>query len=146
MTPQMTRPRPGRVVPAAAVLAALPLGAGLWMSQPSAPGARAAITLVYVGAEECAPCRAWQRTEGKQFMQSAEFSRLNYREVKSPTARDLLKDEYRPDDLRGHRDSLGRGAGVPLWLVISDDRVVERGFGASQWHAAVLPRLRSLLR
>ena len=87
-----------------------------------------------------------QSAEGKQFLGSAEIARLNYREVKSPRARDILKDEYWPEDLRDHRDRLGRGAAVPLWLVISGDEVVERGFGASQWHAAVLPRVKLLLR
>jgi hypothetical protein len=84
--------------------------------------------------------------EGEQFLGSAEFGRLNYREVKSPTVRDALDDRYWPEDLRIHRDRLGRGAGVPLWLVISGEEVVERGFGASQWHGAVLPRIKSLVR
>jgi hypothetical protein len=104
-----------------------------------------AVTLLYIGADDCAPCRAWQLTERKQLHSLTEFARLNYREVKSPTLRDALKDEYWPEDLRSYRDRLGRGAGVPLWLVISGDEVVERGLGAGQWHAAVLPRVKSLL-
>jgi hypothetical protein len=115
-------------------------------SGPRGPAAGAHVTVVYVGAEDCAPCRAWQLAEGKQFLGSAEFARLNYREVKSPTVREALEDRYWPEDLRAHRDRLGRGAGVPLWLVISGDEVIERGFGAGQWRAAVLPRIKSLLR
>ncbi|NJO34913.1 MAG: hypothetical protein HC869_19145 [Rhodospirillales bacterium] len=111
----------------------------------SAPRATTIVTLLYVGADNCAPCQAWQVTERKQLHSLTEFARLNYREVKSPTLRDVLNDEYWPEDLRSYRDHLGRGAGVPLWLVISGSEVVERGFGASQWHAAVLPRVKSLL-
>jgi hypothetical protein len=59
---------------------------------------------------------------------------------------DLLKDRYWPDDLRAYRSRLDRGAGVPLWLVISDHEIVEQTFGESQWESAVLPRLKSLLR
>lgn len=114
--------------------------------QMPAPPKKADVMVVYVGAEDCAPCRVWQSTEGRQFLASAEFARVTYREVKSPTARDVLKDEYWPGDLRGYRDGLGAGAGVPLWLVISDEALVERGFGAAQWRAAVLPRVKSLLR
>ena len=114
--------------------------------EPPVPKARANVTLVYVGAEDCAPCRAWQSAEGKRFLESGEASRLTYREVKSPTLRDILRDEHWPEDLRGYRDRLGAGAGVPLWLVISGDQLVERAFGASQWHATVLPRLERLLR
>jgi hypothetical protein len=117
-----------------------------WGPRSAVPATRADVTVVYVGAEDCAPCRAWQYAEGKRFLGSAEFARLNYREVKSPTARDALEDRYWPEDLRAYRDRLGRGAGVPLWLVISGDEVIERGFGASQWHAAVWPRIKSLLR
>lgn len=136
-----------RVGAAMALLMAIVVaGASRWGTLTSAPTTRGAITLVYVGADDCAPCRAWQLTEGKQFRASAEFAHLIYREVKSPTLREILDDEHWPDDLRGFRDRLGRGVGVPLWLVILGDEIVERGFGASQWQAAVLPRVRSLVR
>lgn len=131
----------GGVVAMAAVMA----GAVRWVPVAPAPKVKAAVTLVYVGADDCAPCRAWQLTERKQLQPFTEFARLNYREVKSPTLRDVLKDEHWPEDLRSYRDRLGRGVGVPLWLVILGDEVVARGFGASQWHAAVLPRVKSLL-
>ena len=126
-------------------MAAMMAGAVRWGPVASAPQVRTAVTLVYVGADDCAPCRAWQLTERKQFQASAEFVQLNYREVKSSTLRDVLDDECWPEDPRSYRDRLGR-AGVPLWLVISGEEVVERGFGASQWHTAVLPRVKSLLR
>jgi hypothetical protein len=113
--------------------------------RPSPPKARAHVMLVYVGAEDCGPCRAWQSMEGKRFLDSPEFLQLTYREVKSPTLRDVLDDEHWPEDLRRYRDRLGAGAGVPLWLLISGDEHIEWAFGASQWHTAVLPRLRRLL-
>jgi hypothetical protein len=34
------------------------------------------VTLVYVGAENCAPCDIWQRNQGTAFHGSAEFRRL----------------------------------------------------------------------
>lgn len=137
--------RTGRA--AVAVLTPVGLAAVLgwgWLSLT--PPAAGSLTLVYVGAEDCAPCRSWQRVEGTTFRAAPEFAHVIYREVKSPTARDVLNDDYWPDDLRGYRDRLGRGAGVPLWLVISDDEIVERAFGASQWHSAVLPRIKSMSR
>jgi hypothetical protein len=142
----MTASRALRLAVTLALFALASLAAVRWGPPLSTPAARADVTLIYVGAEDCAPCRAWQSTEGKQFLESAEFARLTYREVKSPTARDVLEDEHWPRDLRGYRDGLGAGAGVPLWLVISDEKLVERGFGAAQWRATVLPRLKSLLR
>ena len=104
------------------------------------------VLLLYVGSDDCAPCQAWQRDAKVDFQASAEFQRLVYREVKSPTLFDVLKDENWPQDLRAYRDQLGGEAGVPLWLIIADDRVVQRGMGPAQWHAAVFPKIKSLLR
>jgi len=132
---------------AAAILARAVVG-GLMQEAGTARPSTAPheLTLVYVGADDCAPCRTWQQGAGAAFRSSAEFARVSYREVRPPTLLDALKDEYWPEDLRLYRDRLGRGAGVPLWLVIVDDEVIERGFGASQWHGTVLPKLKSLLR
>jgi hypothetical protein len=127
----------------AAVLAVVAIAVG-WDSSNSARPAN--VTLLYVGAADCAPCRVWQSGEGARFRASAEFASLTYREIKSPTLRDVLNDELWPDDLRWSRDRLGRNAGVPLWLVIADHEIIGRGFGMSQWRAAVLPQIRSLVR
>jgi hypothetical protein len=102
--------------------------------------------LLYVGASDCAPCRAWQNDEAIRFRSSAEFSRLDYREVKSPTLRDVLRDEHWPDDLRAYRARLGRATPVPLWLIIADDRVVADAFGTAGWTSRILPYLRATLR
>lgn len=109
-------------------------------------GGRPDVMLLYVGADDCAPCRAWQDGEGAAFRMSPEFAHLSYREVKSPALFDILKDENWPEDLRGYRDRLDPGTGVPMWFVIAGNEVVSRGVGASQWRDSVLPKLRSLLR
>ena len=102
--------------------------------------------LLYVGADDCAPCRAWREGEGAAFFASAEFARLSYREVKSPHLLDVLNDENWPDELRIHRSRLRRSDGVPLWLVIADHEIVEQRFGATEWGASILPKIKSLLR
>ena len=104
------------------------------------------VTLVYVGAENCAPCDIWQRNQGTAFHDSTEFRRLTYREVKSPSLFDILKDENWPEDLRVYRQAISRRAGVPLWLVIADDQLVMQSFGLTQWQVAILPKIQSLLR
>jgi hypothetical protein len=107
---------------------------------------RREITLIYVGAADCAPCRAWKRGAGAEFRASSEFAKISYREVESPSALDLLKDEYWPEDLRHYRDRLPRDAGVPLWLIVANHGLVEQQFGESQWNSAVLPALKALLQ
>ena len=104
------------------------------------------VTLLYVGAEDCAPCRAWRKSEGADFFASLEFTRITYREVRSPHLEDLLKDENWPQDIRDYRSSIRSSDGVPLWLVISDRAVVEQQFGATAWQQRILPKLRSYLR
>lgn len=104
------------------------------------------VTLLYVGADDCAPCRAWQQREKIAFISSAEFGRLRYREVKSATLFAVLNDENWPEDLRGYRERLGHDAGVPLWFVIADGQIIHRGMGPSQWSSGVLPKLKELLR
>ena len=131
---------------AAALGGTIIVSLGQWDRSGPARSPRHDLMLVYVGAEDCAPCRAWQGSAAASFRSSPEFARLAYQEVKSPTLRDVRKDEYWPGELRRYRDHLDSRAGVPLWLVIADHEIVERGFGISQWQDAVLPKLRSLLR
>ena len=118
----------------------------VWAGHAEKPGRGPEVLLLYVGAEDCAPCRAWQTGEGAAFLASAEFPRITYREVKSPHLHDILKDENWPDEIRFYRDGLRRSDGVPLWLVVSDHRIVEQRFGAAEWRASVLPTIKSLLR
>jgi hypothetical protein len=118
----------------------------VWAGHTSKPAHEKDVMLLYVGAEDCAPCRAWQTGEGAAFLASADFQRITYREVKSPHLHDILKDENWPDEIRSYRDGLRRSDGVPLWLVVADREIVEQRFGAAEWHANVLPTIKSLLR
>lgn len=99
--------------------------------------------LLYVGAQDCAPCRAWQAGEGAAFLASPEFAGITYREVKSAHLEDVLSDENWPEDVRLFRSGIRLSDGVPLWLVIADRKVVEQQFGASAWREFVLPKIRS---
>ena len=123
---------------AAAVVAALLVA--------RAPARAADVLLIYVGAEDCAPCRAWQNGDGADFRKSAEFARISYREVKSPHLHDVLADEHWPEDIRAYRGRLKRSDGVPLWLIVSGNELVAQRFGAAAWQASVMPTLRSYLR
>jgi hypothetical protein len=115
-----------------------------WDSTTPARSSR--VTLLYVGASDCAPCRKWQQGDGTRFLQSADFAHLTYREVKSPSLLDVLNDENWPEDLRKYRERLGRGSAVPLWLLIRGDDVVAEGIGESQWRDTILPRIRAVAR
>ena len=107
---------------------------------------RADVTLLYVGADDCAPCRAWRNGDGAAFLASTEFAAITYREVRSPHLEDVLSDANWPADIRDYRSRIQRSDGVPLWLVIADRAVVERQFGTNAWKDRILPAIRSYLR
>lgn len=129
---------------AAVAIVALSVAAWAWHSRQSIDPAD--VMLLYVGAEDCAPCRGWQKGERAAFLSSPEFGRVAYHEIKSPHLEDVLKDEYWPEDLRGYRQLLKRSDGVPLWLVVVNDKVVEHRFGAQEWRAVILPRIKSFVQ
>lgn len=128
----------GTLAATAAIVAALLVA--------KAPARANDLLLIYVGADDCAPCRAWQNGEGAEFRKSAEFARIFYREVKSPRLRDVLNDEHWPEDIRAWRGRLKRSDGVPLWLIVSGNDVVAQRHGAAAWQASVMPTLQSHLR
>jgi hypothetical protein len=128
------------------VAAIAAIAAIVWDRLPVQVGRRPNVMLLYVGAEDCAPCRVWRDGEGAAFLASAESGRITYRAVKSPRLEDVLKDENWPEDIRGLRNGIDRSDGVPLWLVVSDDVVVERDFGVVAWKQRVLPKIMSYLR
>jgi hypothetical protein len=100
------------------------------------------MTLIYVGAEDCLPCKTWQLSDGELFRRSPQYDHLVYREVRSPALFDLLNDDHWPEDLRGLRSELGPGIGVPLWIVTRDRHVILRAYGLTEWKTKVLPTLR----
>jgi hypothetical protein len=117
-----------------------------WGAYPEPEVRQPSLMLLYVGADDCAPCRAWRNGEGAAFLASADSSSISFREVKSAHLQDILKDENWPEDLRPLRNGIGRSDGVPLWLVLADHEIVEQQFGASAWQQRVLPKIRSYWR
>jgi len=126
-------------------LAATLMAGGLLLRSDAARRDRD-VMVVYIGAEDCAPCLTWQRNMEADFRASAEFARLTYREVKAPTLFAVLSDEVWPADLRGYRAHIDAKMGVPMWIVVADGSVVAQDFGASRWVRTLLPTLRSLMR
>jgi hypothetical protein len=131
---------------AGVVFAVTAFAATLGDAPPKLPVQATDLTLIYVGADDCAPCRAWQNGDAAAFRKSAEFSRISYREVKSPHLHDVLSDEHWPEEIRAYRGRLKRSDGVPLWLIVSGNEVIAQAFGAAAWHSSVLPTLKSQLR
>src|SRR5262245_28275477 len=125
--------------------AGLGLAPAAWLLRADVPRGAPDVTVLYVGAADCAPCRAWRRGAGAAFRASDEFARLTYREVEARTLFEVLSDEVWPDDLRAYRARIDAAMGVPLWIVVADGRVAAQGFGASEWSDRLLPTIRWLM-
>jgi hypothetical protein len=121
------------------------LAAGACLLRADVPRGTPDVTVLYVGAADCAPCRAWRRGPGAAFRASDDFARLAWREVEASTLFDVLSDEVWPVDLRAYRARIDATMGVPLWIVVADGRVAAQGFGASQWTDELLPAIRQLV-
>lgn len=104
------------------------------------------LTLIYVGAENCAPCDVWKRDHREAFMASPQFAKLKYHEVIAPDLKTVLTDETWPKDLRRYRDSAKRLMGAPSWLVVEDQQVIASIGGLSMWEKNVLPFLKNNIR
>jgi hypothetical protein len=104
------------------------------------------VTVIYVGAGDCRPCRLWSRDYLPRFAASREFSKLTYKEVLAPKLFTLMNDAYWPQDLRKYRDKLDQRSAVPLWFVVIEDRVALVAVGLRQWEDQVVPKVNSLLR
>lgn len=104
------------------------------------------ITVIYIGADDCAPCQVWRRAHWPPFSSSPEFTRLAYREVTSSKLFDLLKDEYWPESLDEVRSTFNRTPGAPLWFVIGNQRVLLTARGIREWDEMALPMIKSLVR
>jgi hypothetical protein len=133
------------VVFGAAILFVAAVIAAAARSNVKDQGSRPQVTVIYVGADDCAPCRIWRRERLPAFSNSAEFKRLTYREVTSPKLFDLLNDEHWPEDLREYRGSLDKSAGVPLWFIVADEKVTLTARGLREWGELAMPKLRSML-
>jgi len=95
------------------------------------------------GAADCAPCRTWYREQWPKFRASTQFEYVEYRAVESPSVLDVLKDEQWPGDLRPYRNEVEAGAGIPMWLLISENAVILKAYG--QCNEVVLPAIERLI-
>lgn len=106
------------------------------------PARAGAWRLVYVGADDCAPCRHWRDAHWSSVRRSTAFQAIEFVEVRAPRAAFLLRDEYWPEALRPLRGNIPKGAGVPLWLLVEHGTVVTRAWGVEGWRDTILPALR----
>lgn len=100
------------------------------------------ITVVYVGADDCGPCRLWRRDERPTFLSSRAFQDITYREVIAARLYDLLSEGQWPADLAFLREQVRSRPGAPQWFVVQDGRTIAWESGLSAWRRVVWPVIR----
>jgi len=99
------------------------------------------LSLVYVGARDCAPCQAWDRDRRPDLVSSGALQRVAFREIVVDRLADLRSPQTWPGeaaDLRRHFEPLG----VPQWLLLRGDAILGKAAGLSQWDERMRPLLR----
>jgi hypothetical protein len=90
------------------------------------------VVVVNVYAWDCPPCIHWHNTYKKAWMNSAEFQKVRYVEIDSPTIRQAYNAKYWPDDLNPILKQT-EGRGVPRYLIIKDGKIVSDQYGVERW-------------
>lgn len=123
------------------LLLTLPLASDAHRASDAAE--REPVLLVYVGADDCEPCRTWRHEHRPQFLASREFGLIRYREVVVPRLRDLLSDRDWPTDLAAVGARVRERPGAPQWFLLRGDRIVLWEGGLSAWRSRLWPAIRA---
>lgn len=108
-------------------------------------GGGVAWRLVYVGADDCAPCRTWRASNWTALRASPVFAPFVFAELRATRSADLLRDDHWPEHLRFIRDAIPPDAAVPLWFLLRDSTITHSAWGERGWRMTMLPALRRAL-
>jgi hypothetical protein len=109
------------------------------------------LTFVYVGAENCGPCKRWEQSrtgspaQSKSvFLASPEAKAATFRQVNAHTYMNTGAENLWPADLKWVRSATHVVSGTPRFLLIADGKVMLNAQGTSKIESTVLPKLREL--
>jgi hypothetical protein len=122
-------------------LAGLPLlGAATPLcAQPSS------LQFLFVGADDCEPCRRWHSDEGHWWQSSPEFSRVDTLFIRARRTRHAYDDAYWLPHLRRFRDMPGAPRATPAYFVVRNDQLLLAAAGYTAWRREIYPALREMV-
>ena len=91
------------------------------------------LQVVYVGGQDCPPCRRWRAAYEAQWLASPEFKQVAWIELESPRLREAYQERYWPGELRAVLEQLPKKSGTPRFLIVKDGRIMSNQFGGSKW-------------
>jgi hypothetical protein len=109
------------------------LFASLAVSAASTAHAAGAPQVIYVGGQDCPPCRRWSATYKDQWLASPEYRQVVWTEVEPPHLKEAYQERHWPAALQPVLAQVPRKSGTPRFLIVVDGRIVFNEFGVSKW-------------
>lgn len=119
------------------------LFAGLAVSAGTAHAANS-LQVVYVGGQDCPPCRRWSATYKAKWLASPEYGRVVWYEVEPAHLGEAYEERHWPEALRPVLAQVPSRNGTPRFLIVADGRIVSNEIGVSKW-LNTMKELRKLL-
>src|SRR5689334_19477853 len=97
--------------------------------------ARAAndLQVIYIGGQDCPPCRRWSATYKDKWLVSPEYRQVVWYEVEPPHLAEAYQERHWPATLRPVLAQVPRKSGTPRFLIVEDGRIVSNEIGVSKW-------------
>jgi hypothetical protein len=112
----------------------------------AAGAARAAggLQVIYIGSQDCPPCRRWSVTYKDRWLASPEYRQVTWYEVDPAHLTEAYRERHWPEALRPVLAQVPHRSGAPRFLIVSDGRIVSNEIGVSKW-LNTMAELRKLL-
>lgn len=104
-----------------------------------------AISVVYLGANDCPYCQHWEARAKGELMDELRGSAVRYFEVKGETLRQPILERHYPDELKWLARKLGPSRGVPRFILLVNGQVAWSVFGTNDYARIFLPALRQAM-
>ena len=102
------------------------------------------ISVIYISAPDCTPCRLWSANKKQPFLDSATGKNVQFFNAQKDSYRD--RTVKWPEDLKWVEGQVKDYFGVPSYAIAVDKTVVRVGYGSASWEKTVLPQLDELVK
>ena len=108
--------------------AACLLAAGSALAQ-NAPGAPPSVHMIWMGGNDCPPCKAWRMTELPKLEKSAEFRAIRFSFVEKLIGSAVPPGFFLPSEVRPYKDALDEASdrmiGSPQCAIVVNGKVYD---------------------
>jgi hypothetical protein len=106
--------------------------------------ARSTPLVMYVGGQDCPPCRRWTAAYKDRWFASPEYRQVSWYEVEPPHLREAYQERHWPEPLWPVLAQVPHKSGTPRFLIVVDRRIVSNEIGVSRW-LRTMAELRTIL-